>query len=258
MTDHANRDEFLLDLPEAKPAGITGRMAMKMVDKGVNIPGPVVANFVNKLRTKHPDDTPGQIIGRIDRYYLNTVTSTGAAVGATAAVPGVGTVAALAAAGGETAVFFATSAFYTLALAEVYNLPIEDVERRRALVMSIAMGNTTSVLAEKAALRKGRSWADTVANVIPSPSIGKLNAALARRMLLRLAQTRGFMTIGRIVPFGVGAAIGAATNRTLGRALVVHAHKAFGPPPRRWLSPPAAEIIDHEADANVPILLPGE
>lgn len=222
-------------VPDEKP-GITARMVMKMIDRGVHVPGPIIANFVQNLRQKHPDETPAQIIARIDSFYLNTVTASGAAVGATAAVPGIGTVAALAAAGGETAVFVATSAFYTLALAEVYGLPLEDVERRRALVMSIALGSSGSVLAEKAAMRKGRSWADTVANYLPGPSIGKLNTVLAKRMILRLARTRGLMTVGRIIPFGLGAAIGAASNRTLGRAMVINAHRAFGLPPRRWLT----------------------
>ncbi|MBD8507806.1 hypothetical protein HT102_15055 [Hoyosella sp. G463] len=246
MKDRADRTDRLPDSfePPEKPDGISGRVAMKVLDKGVHVPGPVVTSFVSSLRKRHPDETPAQIIGRIDRHYLRTVTGTGAAVGATAAVPGVGTITALAAAGGETAVFFATSAFYTLALAEVHGMPIEDVERRRALVMSIALGNTSSVLAEKAAVRKGRSWADSVANYIPAPSIGKLNAALARRLLMRLAQTRGFMTIGRVAPFGIGAAIGAATNRALGKSLVVHAHRAFGPAPRRWPNPPSDTVID--------------
>ncbi|MCW4355144.1 hypothetical protein ONR57_17700 [Hoyosella sp. YIM 151337] len=216
--------------------GFTARIVMRMLDRGVHIPGPAIASFVHSLRERHPGETPAQIVNRIDTFYLNTVTASGAAVGATAAVPGVGTVAALAAAGGETAVFVAAGAFYTLALAEVYGLPLDDVERRRALVMSIALGSSGSVLAEKTAFRKGKSWADSVANYIPAPSIGKLNAALARRMLLRMAQTRGFMTLGRVVPFGIGAAIGAASNRTLGKAMVVNAHRAFGLPPRRWLT----------------------
>ncbi|AEF41760.1 hypothetical protein [Hoyosella subflava] len=239
-----------LAVPDDNP-GFAGRIVMRMLDRGVHIPGPVIASFVQNLRTKHPDETPAQIVGRIDSFFLNTVTASGAAVGATAAVPGVGTVAALAAAGGETAVFVATSAFYTLALAEVYGLPLDDIERRRALVMSIALGGSGSLLAEKTALRRGKSLADSVANYLPAPSLGKLNAALARRMLIRMAQTRGFMTLGRIVPFGVGAAIGAASNRTLGKAMVINAHRAFGLPPRRWLT-----VIHDTSGSEGPLELP--
>lgn len=224
--------------------GIAQKVMMRVLDKGIEVPGPIVAGAVEKLRRNHPDESPAQIIERLDRRFLNTVTASGAAVGATAAIPGVGTVTALLATGGETALFLAAGAFYTLAIAEVYGMPIEDLERRRALVMGIALGNTGAMIVEKTALRKSKSWADSVTKYIPGVSLGKLNTALAKRLLFKLAKTRGFMTLGRVAPFGIGAVIGGASNRALGKAMILSAHKAFGPPPLNWLTVIEGEVAD--------------
>src|SRR3984885_14069880 len=49
--------------------------------------------------------------------------------------------AALSAAAGETAVFLEATAFYALAIASVYGVSTEDRERRRALVLSVLVGD---------------------------------------------------------------------------------------------------------------------
>ena len=60
------------------------------------------------------------------------MTASGAAVGTTAVLPGLGTIAALSAAAGETAVFLEATAFYALAIASVYGVATDERERRRA------------------------------------------------------------------------------------------------------------------------------
>jgi hypothetical protein len=241
-------------LQKQEKPGFAQRILMGVLDKGVEVPGPVISAAVEKLRRSHPDETPAQIVERLDRRFLNTVTASGAAVGAAAAIPGVGTVTALLATGGETALFLAAGAFYTLAIAEVYGMPVEDIERRRALVMGIALGNSGAMIVEKTALRKGKSWADSVTKAIPGVSLGKLNTALAKRLLFRLAKTRGFMTVGRVAPFGIGAVIGGASNRALGKGMILSAQRAFGPPPLNWLTVIEGEVV---GDSGAHVLLNG-
>ncbi len=72
---------------------------------------------------------------------MAAVTASGAAVGSTAVLPGLGTLAALSAAAGETAVFLEATAFFALAVAGVYGVSTEDRERRRALVLAVLVGD---------------------------------------------------------------------------------------------------------------------
>ena len=60
---------------------------------------------------------------RVEKRYLGAVTASGAAVGSAALLPGIGTLAALSAAAGETAVFLEATAFFALAIAAVHGVP---------------------------------------------------------------------------------------------------------------------------------------
>ncbi|NED69099.1 hypothetical protein G3I15_50090, partial [Streptomyces sp. SID10244] len=77
--------------PPAKAVEVTGGL----LDRAQRLQGPAVAKYVRNLRTAHPEESPAQIITRLEKTYLTAVTGSGGAVGATAAVPGVGTMTAL-------------------------------------------------------------------------------------------------------------------------------------------------------------------
>ena len=60
---------------------------------------------VERLRRADPEAGPAVVVTKLEKRYLAAVTAIGAAVGSTAVLPGLGTLAALSAAAGETAVF---------------------------------------------------------------------------------------------------------------------------------------------------------
>jgi hypothetical protein len=45
---------------------------------------------------------------------------------------------------------------------------------------------------------------------------------------------RAAMAFGKILPVGIGAAIGGGGNRMMGKKIVENARVAFGPAPARW------------------------
>jgi hypothetical protein len=49
--------------------------------------------------------------------------------------------------------------------------------------------------------------------------------------LKRFAVTQGTSVVGRLIPFGIGAAIGGAGNHLMGRKIVKSSQEAFGPAP---------------------------
>ncbi|MGL4745411.1 MAG: hypothetical protein ACRCXL_13630 [Dermatophilaceae bacterium] len=68
------------------------------------------------------------------------VSATGAASGGAAAVPGIGTPAALALALGDAAGFAGIAVLYVLSLAEIHDLPVTELERRRTLLLGVLLG----------------------------------------------------------------------------------------------------------------------
>lgn len=207
------------------------------IEKAVNIQQGPVAGYVAWLRRTRPDATPSGIITVLEKQYLAAVTGTGAAVGGVAAAPGVGTVLALALSAGETAVFFEATALFALAVAEVHGIRVADVERRQTLVLALVLGDNGAMLVEKMAGRTGQHWAGLLPEAIPPSAIATINKTLGRWLLKRYGRKQGMLALGRLAPLGIGAVIGAAGNRALGRTVVHTSQRVFGAPPLRFPDP---------------------
>ncbi|MEP9392126.1 hypothetical protein ABLE92_00280 [Gordonia sp. VNQ95] len=228
------RSEAAAPTPTGPAAGRTAQVTGNLIDKAQRLQAPAVAKYVLGLREKYPNDSPAQIITRLEKRYLNAVTSSGSAVGATAAIPGVGTVTALGAVTGETALFLEASALLALAIAEVHGIGIHETERRKTLVLTVALGEEglarlgRVVGTQGGALRRlGRASA-------PNGAFAKLNKTLVNRVAKKYALKRAPLIVGRILPAGIGAVIGGAGNRALGKRVIASSREAFGPPPAHW------------------------
>ena len=92
---------------------------------------------IRSIRLRNPGATPEKLVRIIERRYLAAVTTGGAAVGATAVVPGIGTGVTLALSGVETVGFLESTALLAQSLAEVHGIAIENPDRARALVMTL-------------------------------------------------------------------------------------------------------------------------
>lgn len=207
------------------------KVLLRSVEKAIGIQRSPVAGYVSWLRRARPDATPAEIIDVLEKQYLAAVSGTGAAVGGVAAVPGVGTVLALTLGGGETAVFLEVTALFALAVAEVHGIRVEEIERRRTLVLTVIFGDRGAMLMEKMAGRTDQHWRDLLPDVIPISSITAINKTLGRWFLTRYGDKQGVLAIGRVAPFGMGAAIRAAGNRAFGRLVVDTSRRVFGPAP---------------------------
>ena len=120
--------------------GAAARVLSEIIERGARVQGPAVRAYIERLRDGSPDATPAEIITKLEKQYLAAVMASGAAVGSAAAIPGIGTLAALSAVAGETVVFLEATALFVLAVAEVHGIPVEHRERRRALVLSVLVG----------------------------------------------------------------------------------------------------------------------
>jgi hypothetical protein len=213
-------------------------------EKAVSIQQSPVAGYVARLRRTRPNATPAEIIAVLEQRYLATVTGTGAAVGGAAAAPVVGTGLALALSAGEVVVFFEATALFALAVAEVHGIRVVDIERRRTLVFAVVLGDSGAMLVEKMAGRKVQHWGELLPDTIPLSSITSINKILGRWFLRKYGRKQGMLALGRLAPFGIGAAIGGAGNRAFGRTVVRTSRRVFGPPPTSFGEHGTVMIVD--------------
>ena len=198
---------------------------------------PLVLKNIQRMAAKHPGESPERLAERLGQQYLTTVTGAGAAVGGTAIVPGIGTVAALGLSGVAVAGFMEATALYAQSLAELHGITTQDPQRAQALVMALMLGDDAKELLREAAAKAGRPYdpqsslnalAGTASGTgISAFVVDRLKRTFMRKMLLR--QGAGF--VGRAVPFGVGAVIGGVGNRAMGKAVMENAAELFGPLP---------------------------
>jgi hypothetical protein len=218
-----------------RPKASTRALA-QVIERSSRVQGPAAEAYVARLRRAHPGAGPAEIVTKLEKRFVSVVTAGGAAVGGTATLPGVGTVAALSAAAGETVVFLEATALFVLALASVYGIPLDHRERRRALVLAVLVGdNSRTAVAEL--LGPGRTsgaWVSESVASLPLPTVSRLNSRMLKYFVKRFTVKRGVLVFGKLLPVGIGGAIGAVGNRLAGKKIVRNARMAFGPPPARW------------------------
>ena len=224
------------------PIGVPGAAAFgRTLDKVLSVQRPVVLAHIRSIRRARPDATPAQIITTLERRYLAAVTSGGALVGATAAIPAVGTVASLALSTAETAGFLEASALFAQSVTEVHGIAVTDPERARTLVMTMILGSAGSDLVEQLASEvvgvgpaRSAFWGELVTKNLPKSALGGVARRLRSFFLKKFAANEGAGIVGRAIPFGIGAVIGGVGNHLLGRRVVTSSRTAFGPPPAQF------------------------
>ena len=217
-------------------ATMSARVLSQIIERSTRAQAPAVKAYVARLRRAHPDAAPADIVTKLEKRYLAAVMASGAAVGSAAAFPGIGTLAALSAVAGETLVFLEATAVFVLAVAEVHGIPLEHRERRRALVLTVLVGEDSkrAVADLIGPSRTNGAWLSEGAASLPLPALSQLNSRLMRYFVKRYMLKRGAMAFGKMLPVGIGAAIGGGGNRMMGKKIVTNARNAFGPAPARW------------------------
>ena len=205
-----------------------GGRALRLLDRAIEVQQPSIAAHIAKLRDRHPQKSRQELWRLLEKQYLAAVTGSGAAVGAAAAAPGVGTAASLAMSAGETAVSFEAMTLFALSVAELHGVRLVETERIRTLLLSLLLGESGGTVVAQTAGRTGARWAKQIVSSIPMSQIAKINRILGRKFVTRYGTRQGLLVLGRAIPFGLGAGIGAAGNAAVGRGVVKGVRRAFG------------------------------
>jgi hypothetical protein len=237
--------ETATDAPADEPDDGNGRSRIraaleKGLDKALAIQQPVVVRLAARVGHGDPGVSPGQAVAALEAHYRRTVVALGAAGGSSSFVPGIGTTAGIVVNVGEVGAFLEATALYCLTMAELHDIRITDLDRRRLLLYAVLLGDAGSEAVRKASERIGKHWAKKIVSGISPAALKQINKVLGHNFVTKYGTKQGILVLGREIPFGIGVGVGAAGNYFLARATVKAARSAFGPAPKSWASDAAA------------------
>lgn len=234
-------------MAKAQDVAVSNPLVVRGIDRVLTVQRPVVLAHIRSIRRGRPHASPAEIIRTLERRYLAAVTTGGALVGASAAVPAIGTGTSLVLSGAETAGFLEATALFAQSITEVHGIVVDDPDRARALVMTMVLGTAGSDLVKQmagqvAGTAPGRTqfWGEMVAKSLPRSALGPVADRIRKSFMRRLAVAQGTNVVGRLIPFGIGAVIGGGGNHLLGRQIVRTSREGFGAAPTTfppWLEP---------------------
>ena len=195
-------------------------------------------------------DTVDQRIRSISKAFRRELSAMGAASGAVAAAPGLGTTAAASALVADLGWFAMRSTDLVMAIGAVYGHTESTVEERRAWVLSIlafgedAANQFSSLLTEidTGALVGGERISARLAGLAGGDAatldaLRRINTSLATKVVTKYGSRRSVLAVGKLLPFGVGAVVGGTANYGLIRVVGSQANRFFSdyhhllPPP---------------------------
>ena len=169
------------------------------------------------------------------------MTALGAAAGATAAAPGVGTSVAIGALVAELGVVALQLTDMVMAFGAAYGHTDASPEERRAWVLAVlAFGDDAAeefaTMARDVGLKLGDGQAIELAGeaieggagqVVTIDALRRINSALVAQVLRKWGARKGAATLGKLLPFGIGAAVGGSANYVMLRELAKQADEFF-------------------------------
>ncbi|SDM98123.1 hypothetical protein SAMN04487766_11013 [Actinomyces ruminicola] len=202
---------------------------MRALDRALDIPAARIEQRVARMRRKYPWATTPDLCAIAGSRLRRDAGLSSGAVGACAALPALGTGLAFTLTVGQSAAFLTSAVTYVLTVAELQQVHLVDVDRRRTLVLSALLGREGSEIVSGSLGLSTLFWAAQSLAGLPLPTVKSINARLARQMAKRTAAKSGALAIGRLVPFGIGAALGWSGGRSLASQVIEGTQAALGP-----------------------------
>jgi hypothetical protein len=242
------------------------------VDRAIDVQDGALRAYVAQVRTatagEHDaDGGDASLVAALESHYLATTSGAGAVVGGAASVPGVGTGVAVGLSVAETVAFLDGTALFTLAAAQVAGADVRDLPRRRALLLLALLGDEAVRLVPAGADGGSDGWGHRLA-ALPDAAVEDVNRTAETWLLTRFGARQGLFVLGRLAPFGIGAAVGAAGNALAAKGVIARTRSAFAAPGEpaavvRLVEPlaePAADPVATatQAPASAPLPAPAD
>ena len=200
---------------------------------------------------RRAEQLPGTIrpekIDALARSFSRELGTAGAAAGAVAITPVIGTGASLLTAVAELGWFTARAGDLVLTIAAGHGRTDPTVEERRAWVLAVLIyGSSAKEGFSKAVGEASRSTATGVNQRLPFATLQVANRLMSRSMLQRYGTRRGLIALGRALPVGIGALIGGGANYRAIRKLARDADAFFARLPYSAIDVDSTDVTGRE------------
>ena len=206
---------------------------------------PAIRERVEHLRRAHPALGPDELAHRLITTTRRRVAATGAASGAAAIAPGLGTLVALGTVSSQAIFALEQETELVLGIAMIFGHELTGSDERlleALLVVGVAGGAVK--LREDVIIAGGERVTVAAFRHLPQRYLAGTGSHLVTRVLARVIGTRAAGSVLRVAPLAVGVAFGAGfdwlTVSALGRAAVRY-YGPGGPAARAVRSLPAPE-----------------
>ncbi len=203
---------------------------LRSLDHAVKSREPAIWARVNALRTAHPTDTNHQLALALIRSTRRRVAATGAISGAVSVVPAVGTALAIGTVTGQTFYALEQEIELVLGIAMIYGHEL-GASDDRVLEALVVVGATSGALKlrEDVMVAGGERLAIAAFRRMPSILIAHGGGRMLTRILSRVATTGAAKVAARVIPLGVGIAVGAGFDWVAVTGLGRAAMRYYGP-----------------------------
>ena len=191
---------------------------------------PAIRERVEKLGAEHPFDSPDELARRLIARTRRRIATTGAASGAAAIAPGLGTLIALGTVTSQGLYALEQETELVLAIAIVYGHELAGSDERlleALLVVGLAGGAVK--LRENMLVAGGERMTVAALRTLPARTLTGPSTHLVGRVLSRVLGRRAVGAVVRVAPLAVGMAAGAGFDWLAVTALGRAAIRYYGP-----------------------------
>ncbi|HBX76588.1 MAG TPA: hypothetical protein DEG43_02985 [Acidimicrobiaceae bacterium] len=206
----------------------TNALAMHTIDRLVQSRYGAAVSTVREIQSQRPTASPTEISELLVKKYSRELAAVAALSGGAAAVPGAGTMTAVATAGADLALTLTKLGEMVLAIGIAHGHTAHSLAERKAWVLSVlsmSKGAVTGV--EGLAGRVGTEGGARILAGISATQLETVNSRLATKLLGKLATEQATARLGRLLPFGIGAGVGAVGNLLIAKGVAKAANQFF-------------------------------
>lgn len=218
-TSHPDQDAQDAQLESGEQLEMIDERWLSVLDTALKVQAPLARSYVARQRAKNPEATERQLLEHVTKRFVALTTATGAGIGGVAALPGLGTAAAVGLTIGEGATFAEAAAFLTLAAADIHGVDMSDKGTRRLVMMGVLGGERGAAIIGKTLGKQGLQWNAVLGGgggFVPNLISKQVSRYVRRRVVART----GKLWFARLLPFGIGAAIGGFGARAVAKSVV--------------------------------------
>lgn len=233
--------------PSAGASNGPGGAVLATVDRIVEGRYDSAVALVSAIRARPGVHSPDDVVDELVRKYTRELAAVAALSGGAAALPGTGTAAAVLATGADVAYTIGKLSEMVLAIGVTLGHDAHSIEERRAWVLAVlSMGKGAVSGVEGLAGRVGAEGGARIVTTITGTQLDSVNSRLAAKVLARLATEQSAARLGRLLPFGIGAGVGATGNVLIVRSVARAARRFFATPPSPHAADGRLRLVDDD------------